>query len=180
MMKFIKNEPVLVIAAVATLITSIFVPPNISYLKYIDMKVLILLFCLMGVVSGFTKNGVFNVMAQKLTSNITSVRTLALILVMLCFFSSMFITNDVSLITFIPFTIVVLKITRQQQYIIYIITLQTIAANIGSALTPVGNPQNLFLYSYYNLKSLEFFKITLPIVVLGLLLIFLMTLLYLL
>ncbi|MDF2676385.1 MAG: transporter, YbiR family [Bacillota bacterium] len=173
---FFKTEIVLVISLIAAIITSFYIKPSLNYVEYIDFKVLAILFCLMLIVSGFKKIGLFNVLAQKMTEGSKKSKALRLSLILICFFSSMYITNDVSLITFVPFAIMVLSITAQTEYIIYVIVMQTVAANLGSMLTPIGNPQNLYLYSFYNINTLEFFKITLPVTVAGLILIILFSL----
>ena len=161
-LQFFKNETILCISGAASLITMLFIPPSSSYISYLDFRVLALLFCLMTVVEGFKELGVFALLSEKLLKKVVGLRSLSLALVMLCFFSSMLITNDVALIAFVPFAIMVLTIAGQSKYIIRIVVLQTIAANLGSILTPIGNPQNLFLYSYYNLSIVEFLKITFP------------------
>ncbi|MDW5299606.1 MAG: SLC13 family permease [Sedimentibacter sp.] len=168
----LKKEAVLIISFVAALITSCFVPPSAEYLSYIDFKVLAILFCLMVIVAGLKEIGLFNVLAEKMTSGSRNTRGLFLSLVLICFFSSMLITNDVALITFVPFSILVLTITAQTEHLINVVVMQTVAANLGSMLTPVGNPQNLYLYSFFNMEVSEFFKITLPITLAGLILIF--------
>lgn len=175
--KFIHDETVLVISFAAALITSFFVHPSIEYIKYIDFNVLSVLFCLMVVVSGLRNAGLFNVLGQRMTEGNKKSKMLRLSLVLICFFSSMFITNDVALITFVPFSIMVLNITAQKEHIIYIVAMQTAAANLGSMLTPVGNPQNLYIYSYYNVSTPEFFKITAPVTAAGLVLIIVFSLL---
>lgn len=174
---FLKSETVLVISTIAVIVTMFFVPPSTNYLSYIDFRVLTLLFCLMAVVSGFQKIGVFAVLSQKFISGAKNTRGLCLVLVLLCYFSSMLITNDVALLTFVPFTILVLGLTGQTSNLIPLIVLQTVAANLGSMLTPVGNPQNLYLYSFYNINIVDFFKITLPISAVSLVLIIATTLL---
>ena len=124
----------------------------------------------MVVISGFTDCGVFEVLAQKLLSGKKNIRLIGWLLVLLSFFSSMFITNDVALITFVPFTILVVRLSRQEQHLIWILVLQTIAANLGSMATPVGNPQNLYLYGTYHLSALDFFRTMLPLTLLALIL----------
>ena len=175
--KFIHDEAVLVISFAAALVTSFFVQPSPEYLTYIDFNVLSVLFCLMLVVSGLRNAGLFNVLGQRMTEGNKKSRLLRLNLILICFFSSMFITNDVALITFVPFSIMVLNITDQKKHIIYVVAMQTVAANLGSMLTPVGNPQNLYIYSYYNVNILEFFKITAPVTAAGLVLIIIFSLL---
>ncbi len=167
---FIRKEAVLCIAALAAGITMLFVPPSAAYLSYIDFRVLALLFCLMAVVAGYNKTGVFVLLSKKLLTRVANVRSITLVLVLLCFFSSMWITNDVALITFVPLAILILTITGHRKHMIPVIVLQTIAANLGSILTPIGNPQNLYLYSEYNLSMKDFFIITLPYALLSLLL----------
>ena len=168
---FIRKEIVLCIAGLAAILTMFFVPPTLGYIHYIDFRVLGLLFCLMAVVSGFNKTGIFILLSEKLLMRVANVRSIALVLVLLSFFTSMWITNDVALITFVPFAILILTMTGYIEHLILIIVLQTIAANLGSMLTPVGNPQNLFLFSEYDVPIAEFLKITLPFTIMSLLLV---------
>lgn len=172
---FLKTEAVLAISLVAAFITSFFVPPSLEYLSYIDFKVLVILFCLMVIIEGLKNAGLFNVLAERMTSGARNTRGLFLSLIMICFFSSMFITNDVALITFVPFSILVLRVTDQTDKMIFVTVMQTVAANLGSMLTPVGNPQNLYLFSYYNIDVTEFFRITVPVTIAGFLLIFIIS-----
>ena len=160
---FVRREPVLLISAFAALVSCVFVPPDRAYLNYIDFRTLALLYCLMTVVAGLRQAGLFTHLAHTLCKRVGSVRGIGLLLVLLCFFSSMLITNDVALLTFVPFAVVVLGMADRRQDLIYIVVLQTVAANLGSILTPVGNPQNLFLYSYYDLSFLSFVGMTLPV-----------------
>lgn len=168
----LKTETFLIISFIAALITSFYVKPSMDYLEYIDYKVLAILFCLMIIVAGLKDIGLFNVLAQKMTTGSTNTRGLFLSLIMICFFSSMLVTNDVALITFVPFSILVLTITEQNDRMIFVIVMQTVAANLGSMLTPIGNPQNLYLFSYYEVSSTDFFRITVPISLIGFILIF--------
>jgi Na+/H+ antiporter NhaD/arsenite permease-like protein len=168
--QFFKAETVLCVSGAAAFLTMLIVHPSKAYLSYLDFRVLALLFCLMAVVAGFNETGIFLTLSEKLLKKVVGIRTLSLALVILCFFASMWVTNDVALITFVPFAIMVLSIAGQSKYILRIIILQTIAANLGSMLTPVGNPQNLYLYNYYNVPILEFLKITAPFVAVSLVL----------
>lgn len=170
---FIKKDPVLLISGLLAVVSAFFVPPDVSYLSYIDFRVLALLFCLMCVMNGFQEIGLFQKLAVFILSRTKNTRQLTAVLVFLCFFLSMFITNDVSLITFVPFTILILTITGQAKLMIYVIVLQTIAANLGSMLTPVGNPQNLYLYSLSGMRISLFLKTMLPYTLLSGLLLFL-------
>lgn len=161
-LSFLKKEIVFVISFILAAVSCFFVKPSTAYLKYIDVKVLCLLFAFMTVVAGLRWCGVFDKCAKFLCKLTSSVRTLGIALVFMCFVFSMFITNDVALLTFVPFTIMLLISCGQQKHIIYIVVLQTIAANLGSMLTPMGNPQNLFLYSKMGINAIEFCKILLP------------------
>lgn len=162
--KFIKSEAVLSIAFAAALLSCFFVKPGPEYMDYIDFRTLALLFCLMIVVAGFKKSGLFDRVARRLCDGAKTVRGLCLGLVLLCFFSSMLITNDVALITFVPFAVLVLKLAGLRgDLLIKVVILQTAAANLGSMLTPVGNPQNLYIYSSFNLSFADFIAITLPL-----------------
>ena len=168
---FVKKEPVLVIAALAAAVSCFFVPPDGAYFSYIDLRTLALLYCLMTVVAGLRQAGLFEHLAQEVCERSGSLRMLSILLVLLCFFTSMLITNDVALLTFVPFAVIVLGMSGRLQHLIRIVVLQTVAANLGSMLTPVGNPQNLYLYSYYGLGMGEFLGITFPVWGLSLLLI---------
>ncbi|MEA5082942.1 MAG: SLC13 family permease [Lachnospiraceae bacterium] len=168
--ELLKNETVLFIAATVAIISMFFVPPNINYIDYIDFRVLALLFCLMAVVSGTQKAGLFIYLSKSLLSITKTLRQTSLVLVLLCFFSSMLITNDVALITFVPLAIAVLKEIAPKK-IIFVVVMQTVAANLGSMLTPMGNPQNLFLTSFYDISIPNFLKIVAPVALLSLALI---------
>ena len=159
---FIKKEIVLVISFVLALISCFFVPVSKEYVSYIDLRVLTLLFCLMLIVAGFRSIGFFYVLANKLFKFSHTIRSTACVFVMMCFFGSMFITNDVSLILFVPFSIFVLKEQLSSKLFIFLVILETIAANLGSMLTPIGNPQNLYIYSRYNFTISQFIMIMLP------------------
>lgn len=160
---FVKKEPVLFVSVILAAISSFIILPSEKYMRYPDYRVLSLLFCLMLVVAGLKDAGVFEYMAQALLQKVDSLRKLVVLLVFLCFFTSMFITNDVALLTFVPFTIMLFEMGGFQKYIIRTIVLQTIAANLGSMSTPVGNPQNIYLYSHFHMSSAEFFKYMMPL-----------------
>ena len=170
---FIRREGVLLIAALAAAVSCFFVPPDAQYLSYIDFRTLALLYCLMTVVAGLRQAGLFAHLAHTLCRRVSTLRAMSALLVGMCFFSSMLITNDVALLTFVPFAVVVLGMAEQRGALIRVVVLQTAAANLGSMLTPVGNPQNLYLYSYYDLSPGDFFRFTLPVWALSLLLVLL-------
>lgn len=160
---FWNREPVLVAAGAAALLSAFFVPPSPAYWSYLDLRVLALLYCLMVVVAGLRQAGLFDLLAQRLCGGTHGSRGIGVALVLLCFFTSMLVTNDVALLTFVPFSILVLTLTAQTDSLPYVVVLQTVAANLGSMATPVGNPQNLYLYSYYQLSPAAFFAAVLPV-----------------
>lgn len=161
--EFIVKETVLVAAALLAAVSVCFVPVSKEYAEYIDWRTLGILLALMLVMAGFQKIGVFRYLGICLLKGISNTRQLGRVLVYLCFFSSMFITNDVALLTFVPFAIQVLKMAGQEKHMIPVVVLQTVAANLGSMLTPVGNPQNLYLYTLSGMGLFEFLLLLLPV-----------------
>lgn len=160
-----KKEAVLTIALLLAVVSAFFVHPDKEYIGYIDFRTLAILFCLMAVMAGLQKIGLFSSIAEKLLQRVKNIKGLIFILIMLCFFSSMLITNDVALITFVPFTFIVLKMILQEkaeELIVPVVVMQTIAANLGSMLTPIGNPQNLYLYGKTDMNFIEFIGFMLP------------------
>ena len=150
-----------------------FVRPDAAYASYIDFRTLAILFCLMVIVAGMRTIGVFDLIAEKLLKKVNSISGIVTILVLLCFFLSMVITNDVSLITFVPFAILILNKFSDQirrHWLIPCVVMQTAAANLGSMMTPIGNPQNLYLYGKANLSVAAFFQLMFPYTALSLIL----------
>ena len=160
---FCKAEAVLCIAALCAVVTMFLVPPDGAYWDYIDWKVLCLLLCLMAVVAGFQACGFFRWLTGQLLRRSANGRILGVMLVWLPFFSAMVVTNDVALLVFVPFTLGLLAEAGCGGAAIGMLVLQTIAANLGSMATPVGNPQNLYLYAAYSLEAGEFFSAMLPL-----------------
>lgn len=161
---FIKRETILCVAITMGLLSMLLVHPDKGYIQYINTDTLILLFCLMAVMSGLDSIGVFSMAGAELLKRVHNAKTLEMTLVMLCFFTSMAITNDIALITFVPFTLQVYKMMGMgdTKRLISIVSLQTVAANMGSMLTPIGNPQNIYIYSVSGMSIGEFFDVTLP------------------
>ncbi len=161
---FIKKETILCIALLLGALSMLAVHPDSHYISYINTDTLILLFCLMAVMAGLDKIGIFSVAGAFLLKRVRSARALELVLVMLCFFSSMAVTNDIALITFVPFTLRVFKMigNKNMKELTGTVVLQTVAANLGSMLTPIGNPQNIYLYSVSGMSIGAFFSVTLP------------------
>ena len=162
-LKCIKRDIVLSIAALCAIVTAFFVPPDRGSIAYIDLRVLCLLLCLMAVVAGFGSCGAFSALAYALLRRCRRGQVLGVVLVMLPFFTSMLVTNDVALLTFVPFTMALLQQMDCRRAVIPTLVLQTVAANLGSMATPVGNPQNLYLYGYYTLTPGAFFSAVLPL-----------------
>lgn len=174
----IKKEPVMCISFLLALISMFFVTPDFEYVSYIDFRTLSILFCLMTAVAGFKKCGVFDCIASGLLGFVKSKTGIMLVLILGCFFLSMIMTNDVALITFVPFAILTLKKAELQNKMIFVIVMQTIAANLGSMFTPFGNPQNLFLYNLSHMNFLEFLTLMLPLTAFSLVLVVVSTLVF--
>lgn len=168
---YLKKETVLCIAVLLAAFSMLLIHPDSKYSGYMDYRTLALLFSLMTIMEGFKQTGFFADVARALLGRVHTFRQLYLVLVMLCFFCSMWITNDVALLTFVPFTILVLELSGLQKEMISVIVMQTIAANLGSMMTPVGNPQNLYLYSVSGMGIGEFFSVMGPLSALSFLLI---------
>ena len=170
---FFAKETVFCVAAACAVLTMFLVPPDREYLHYIDFRVLCLLMCLMAVVAGLKAIGIFRWLTVQLLRRIHNGRILSVCLILLPFFCSMFVTNDVSLIIFVPFTLMLLEQMGYRDRMIPILVFQTVAANLGSMATPVGNPQNLYLYAFYSMNIGEFFSVTLPLTLLSLIILIL-------
>ena len=166
--ELIKSDPVLAAAWLLAIISAFWVRPDLEYIEYIDMDTLFLLFGLMAAMAGFKSLGLFKILGGALLSKVRTSRGVKLSLVLLCFFSSMFITNDVALITFVPIGIVTLKMAGLDEMIVTVAALQTVAANLGSMVTPMGNPQNIYLYLKSGMTAAEFIKLTYPYALLAL------------
>ncbi len=164
---WIRAEFVLFVSIILALISILFVPPSEEYLGYIDVPMLCILFCLMASVAGLSECGVFKVAALWIVEKTGSARRVCLALVALTFFSSMAITNDVSLITFVPLAIAVLSSAGRKDLIPWTLVLQTIAANLGCMLTPIGSPHNLFVCSKYSLGFEEMVSTMAPYLIVG-------------
>ncbi|WP_307746100.1 SLC13 family permease [uncultured Phascolarctobacterium sp.] len=153
---FVRREGILVAACLLAAVSSLAAIPKA---EYIDWHVLVLLYCLMLVVGGLKKRRILDHCAVRLLQKCVSLRQITAALLLVTFVSSMLVTNDVALITFVPLTLI---IGREAGLDVgKIIIWQTLAANLGSMLTPMGNPQNLFLYARYNFEIITFLKVTL-------------------
>lgn len=157
---FLRDNSILVLAALCAAGSMVLVPPDGEYIDYVNWQVLGILFCLMAAVDGLGRCGVFRRLSGILLRRLAGQRRLALGLVWLCFFASALVTNDVALLTFVPFTIGLWGTGRT---LAPVVVMETVAANLGSLLTPMGNPQNLFLYARYGLDAGAFFSVTAPL-----------------
>lgn len=157
-----KKDIVLSIAIICTIVTCFFVPINKEYLNYFtEWKTLVALFCMLVVVAGLKCTNVFELISRKLVGLFRTRRAVIYALVFGTFFFDMIVANDMSLITFLPLTFIVLHSTGNDKYLGITFILQTIAANMGGMITPHGNPQNLYLYNFFNVPTLEFFSVLL-------------------
>ncbi len=156
---FLKNHAVLVVAFVAACLSSLFVPVSKEYLTYIDYRTLTCLFCTLLVVGAFKNICIFEIIARKLVEKFKYRRSLILTVIFITFFGSMILANDMALLTFLPLGYFVLKNSGNEKYMIYTFIMQNIAANLGGMLTPFGNPQNIYLFSHYEISVGEFTSI---------------------
>lgn len=170
-LNFLKKQVVLVVAWILAIISAFFVHPNAEYFSYIDWRSLGILWSLMAIMAAYRINGVFETIGKWLLGKVHKMGQLVLVLVLLCFILSMFVTNDVALITFVPFAILILEACNCQKLMIPVIVLQTVAANLGSMLTPIGNPQNLYLFGLGGFGLGQFVMLMLPYSALSLVLI---------
>ncbi len=171
----IRNNPILCISGLLALISCFFVLPDLQYLSYINVRVLAILFGLMLIVAALGHIGTFDVLTSKLLSKVKTYRGISLLMSLLAFFLSMFLTNDVSLVTLVPFAIMVLAPFGENRKLMFTLIIMTVAANLGSMLTPIGNPQNLYLYDNYKIALPEFLLLMIPYSVLSLALIVALT-----
>lgn len=159
---FAKKNAVMLIAFAAALITSLFVPVDKEYIGYFDFKTLSCLFCVLAVVCALKDINFFFVIARKIVHFFKTARMSILALVYITFIGSMLIANDMALLTFLPLGFLVLSSTGKQKYMAFTFIMQNIAANLGGMLTPFGNPQNLYLYTKFNIPNGEFMGIMAP------------------
>ena len=159
---FVKKNAVLLVAILAALVTSCIIPPDAQYLQYFDLKTLTCLFCVLAVVCAFKNIHFFTVLAEKIVALFKNTRASVLALSYITFLGSMLIANDMALLTFLPLGYFVLSSTGKQKYMAFTFIMQNIAANLGGMLTPFGNPQNLYLYTKFQIPTGEFIATMLP------------------
>lgn len=159
---FLKKNVVMTVAFAAAILTSIIVPVDKAYLGYFDIKTLTCLFCVLAVVCALKNINFFYILAKKIVRMFKNTRMSILALVYITFIGSMLIANDMALLTFLPLGYFVLSTTGKAKYMAFTFIMQNIAANLGGMLTPFGNPQNLYLYTKFNIPNLEFMSIMAP------------------
>ena len=150
------------VALLAAIVTSCIVPPDAAYLGYLDFKTLTCLFCVLAVVCALKNVRFFYILAQRIVKCFKNARMSVLALVYITFIGSMLIANDMALLTFLPLGFFVLHSTGKEKYMAFTFIMQNIAANLGGMLTPFGNPQNLYLYSKFNIPNGEFMAVMAP------------------
>ena len=170
-LNFFKSNIVMTVALLAAAVTSCLVPPDKNYIGYFDFKTLTCLFCVLAVVCALKNIRFFYILARKIVEVCGNIRSCVLMLVYITFIGSMLIANDMALLTFLPLGYYVLSATKQEKYMEVTFILQNIAANLGDMLTPFGNPQNLYLYSFFKIDNLEFMGIMAPCFVVAIILI---------
>ncbi len=159
---FVQKNTVMFVALCAALITGIIVPPDREYIGYFDFKTLTCLFCVLAVVCALKNVNFFYVLAEKIVERFKNARLCILALVYITFIGSMLIANDMALLTFLPLGYFVLTASRKRKYMAFTFIMQNIAANLGGMLTPFGNPQNLYLYTKFQIPVGEFMSIMAP------------------
>lgn len=159
---FVKKNTVMVIALIAAVVTAFIVPPDAQYLSYFDYKTLACLFSVLAVVCALKNIRFFYILACNIVKKFRNVRLCVVVLVWVTFIGSMLIANDMALLTFLPLGYYVLHTADKERYMAFTFIMQNIAANLGGMLTPFGNPQNLYLYSKFNIPIGEFTLIMLP------------------
>ena len=164
-LNFFKKETIFSISLILAIVSCFFVLPSIDYLNYINWETIILLFVIMVFVEILKNLAVFEIFVRKLLNKVKNTRGLVLFLVFTCFFSSIFITNDVSLIIFVPFTLLALKKVDRLDLIIFAVSLETIAANVGCMVLPIGAPHNIVMYTVSHIPFQSFFMLLLPYIV---------------
>jgi len=170
LLQYFWKDKVFIIALILAIVSCFFITPSSAYLGYINYKVLIIMFSLMIAIAGMAECNLFSFIAMKLVAKFYSIKWIALVIILASFFFGMWVTNDAVLLTLVPFTLIVTKQTHQTRYALIIVILQTIAANLGSALTPMGDPQNIYLYAFYDLSFGQFVMTMAPITIAGFLL----------
>jgi Na+/H+ antiporter NhaD/arsenite permease-like protein len=168
---FLRKNIVFLISFVAATVSAVIVPPDKAYADYFDFKTLTCLFCVLAVVCALRNISFFAVLSRKIVALFRNTRLAVLGLVYITLIGSMLIANDMALIAFLPLAYFVLTETKQQKHMAFTFIMQNFAANLGGMITPLGNPQNLYLYSKYAIPTGEFIGIMLPYFILSVVLI---------
>ena len=156
---FLKNNFIFVIAFVIALVSCFFVPPDAEYVNYFEVNTLACIFLLLLVIAGLSRIQFFEKVARIIVKKFKNTRSIIMCLIFVTYVSAMVNANDMSLLTFLPLSYIVLKYTGNLRYLAFTFIMQNIASNLGGMITPIGNPQNLYIFSFYQMNLLEFFKI---------------------
>lgn len=158
------------------LVTCIFVPVDKTYVNYFNWPTLATLYCTLAVVAALSHIHVFEIVSRGIVLRLHNLRNVTIAIVFITFIGSMFLANDMALLTFLPLGYYVLSSTGNKKAMAFMFIMQNIAANLGGMVTPFGNPQNLYLYAFYNIDTVEFTKIMLPSFLTSITIIFVMCL----
>lgn len=160
-LNFLKTNFIFTTATIIAIVSCFFVPIDKEYLGYFDIDTLACITLLLLVIAGFSNIQFFEKVARWLVKKFKNTRSIIMCLIFITYVSALVNANDMSLLTFLPLAYIVLKYTNNLQYLAFTFIMQNIASNLGGMITPIGNPQNLYIYSFYNLNLFEFFKIML-------------------
>lgn len=172
--KFSKRHAVLTVSFILAVLSCFITPPNPGYLKYIDYRTICLLFSFMCVIAGLRRLGLFDELSKVIIRRTTAERSVAAVLVVMSFGMAMFLTNDITLVTLVPLTLIIFANdgstigADQKRLLVVTLVIESLAANFGGMMMPFGSPQNIYLYSFFNLTMRQFFTTMLPYAVPGL------------
>lgn len=158
-LKFFKNNIIFTVVVAITIISCFFVPPDLEYFNYFELNTLSCIFLLLLVIAALSNIQFFEKLARIIVKKFKTTRSIIMCLIFVTYFSALINANDMALLTFLPLSYIVLKYTNNQRYIAFTFIIQNIASNLGGMIVPTGNPQNLFIFSYYKMSLLEFLKI---------------------
>lgn len=168
----IAHNPILIVAAIAALVTMVLVPPDDEYLGYFDWHTLICLFCILATLSAIGSSGLLDWVSHSIAEHVHSTRTLIVALVTVTLGCSMVLSNDMTLVTVLPLATVLLKSVHREREIPFAFIVITLTANLGGMLLPFGNPHNLYLYSIFHLTFGQFVGTMAPPLILSMVLIY--------
>lgn len=163
----LAHNPLLVISALAALVTMFFVPPSAEYLSYFNWHTLACLFSILAVIAAIDSSGLLEYVAHSLVEHVNSTRALVIALVLVTLCCSMVLSNDMTLVTVLPLAVVLLKSVNREAEIPFAFIVITLTANLGGMLLPFGNPHNLYLYSVFGVDFGDFVATMAPPLILS-------------